>query len=410
MFIALVTLLLTCGRTPPPLQEGISYTAWWHDDYSTAHSDTAIELLAQTGAEWLSILATWYQDSVTDTLIKPDTSRTPTDQSVAHAIVRAQALGLRIMLKPHVDCDTGWRGEIVPDSAGGWFRNYRRFIFHYARLAESLHCEQFCVGTELDLTTLGHEAEWRVIIDTVRQLFHGTITYAANWDRYSTHVPFWDAVDLVGIDAYFWLTSTNNPSLDELIAAWNTRWLPQLDAFQAGVGKPILFTEIGYRSVDSTNMRPWDYSMTGPVDTAEQRDCYEAAFRCLRTRSWFAGFYWWNWTTFPNQGGPDDDGYTPHNKPAERVVRYYYARVGGNARHQPWYRPVLRVIPNPVREGALCRIEGTSDPCRLYDAAGRLVLGFTPHGATAFFSAPALGVYLLKSGREAGAIPIVALR
>jgi Glycoside Hydrolase Family 113 len=302
----------------------MSYTAWWQDSYLSSQSDSSLEILKLDNVNWTSILITWYQDSPTSTQIYRDSLLTPTDQSLNHVITYTKNLGMKIMLKPHVDPKTGWRGQIVPDSAGEWFSYYKQFIFHYAKIAESLACDQFCVGTELEGTTLNHDADWRMIIDSVRVLFHGVITYAANWDTYQDYVPFWYYVDIVGIDAFFPLTSQNNPTLDDLINTWKSRWIPELEDFQGKVNKPIFFTEIGYRSLDGANTQPWNWQITGTVDTAEQRDCYQAAFEALWAKSWFRGLFWWNWTTDPNQGGPFDENYTPHNKPAERILKQWY--------------------------------------------------------------------------------------
>jgi hypothetical protein len=394
-------LSLTIAVLPTDsLQRGMSFTAWWHDTYLSPESDSSLALLRPDNVQWIALLTTWYQDSARATRIYEDTMRTPSDLSVCHAIARAQTLGLKVMLKPHVDCQNGdWRGNIMPDPAGEWFRSYRRFIQHYAQIAESLGCGQLCVGTELDNTTDGHESEWRAVIDSVRVRFSGPITYAANWDSYNTKVPFWSAVDLVGIDAYFPLTNTNNPTVPQLVSAWNTRWLPNIEAFQTQVQKPILVTEIGYRSVDSCNMRPWDYGMSGPVDTAEQRDCYEAAFQVFWDKPWFRGFFWWNWTTSPDQGGPSDRDYTPHSKPAERILRQWYERSGIRDRRQGLAPTRLRVAPSPVRGGDQVMLETTGLPsrCEVFDASGRLLRildpGHLPQIATR--SMPS-GVYYLK--------------
>jgi hypothetical protein len=401
MYLSFIISALIAILPADSLQRGMSFTAWWHDTYSSPESDSALALLRPDNVEWISLLTTWYQDSARATRIYEDTLRTPSDLSVGHAIARAQALGLKVMLKPHVDCQNGdWRGNIVPDPAGEWFRSYRRFILHYAQIAESLGCEQLCVGTELDNTTNGHESEWRAIIDSVRARFTGPITYAANWDSYRSKVPFWSAVDEVGIDAYFPLTGTNNPTVPQLVSAWNNSWLPDIEALQSQVQKPILLTEIGYRSVDSANIRPWDYGMQGPVDTAEQRDCYDAAFQVFWSKPWFRGFFWWNWEPSPNQGGPDNNGYTPFGKPAERLLRQWYQPVSSLSECRRGFPiPDQRIFPTVVREGSQLTIESrgsTGAGCQLLDAAGHLVQDL--HSGTNQVS-PGLpaGVYYVES-------------
>ena len=49
-------------------------------------------------------------------------------------------------------------------------------------------------------------------------------------------------------------------------------------------------------------------------------------FETVWQESWLGGVYWWSWSSFPDDGGSDDDDYTPRNKPAEDVLRKYYGR------------------------------------------------------------------------------------
>ena len=71
-------------------------------------------------------------------------------------------------------------------------------------------------------------------------------------------------------------------------------------------------------------MAPWDWQQAAPIDLQEQADCYRAALETLWRQPWLAGIYWWNWDTDPAQGGPDDAGFTPHDKPAEELLKIYY--------------------------------------------------------------------------------------
>jgi len=130
-------------------------------------------------------------------------------------------------------------------------------------------------------------------------------------------------VDYIGVDAYYKLTNSNNPSLETLKTAWNNR----ADAIETWRNSnwpnmEIIFTEAGYQSVDGTNQSPWytDPSTHG-LDMQEQADCYEALLSQCRHRVWWRGIFWWNWETNPDSGGPDDPYWTPRNKSAEFVMR-----------------------------------------------------------------------------------------
>ena len=204
-----------------------------------------------------------------------------------------------------------------------WFSSYEQFILHYANLAEKNNCEQFCVGVEYK-GTVHRENSWRGIIEKVREHYTGPITYASNWDNYQ-NINWWDAsaLDFVGIDAYFPLTNKTDPTVDELKEGWK-KWEEEIESWQEKVNKSIIFTEIGYRSIDGTNIKPYAFWTTGTVDLQEQADCYNATFQIFGDKTWLAGIYWWMWDTNPNIGGPLDKSYTPYKKSAGDVLKTYY--------------------------------------------------------------------------------------
>jgi hypothetical protein len=74
------------------------------------------------------------------------------------------------------------------------------------------------------------------------------VTYAANWDAYE-RTPFWDDLDLIGVDAYFPLSSDPDVSVGELVEAWEPV-VSDLRTFAIRHDRPILFAEFGYRSVE----------------------------------------------------------------------------------------------------------------------------------------------------------------
>src|SRR5690348_4199584 len=107
-----------------------------------------------------------------------------------------------------------WRGVIHPEVWEDWWDSYREMLHHYDTVAEKHHAEVFVVGSEL-VSTEGQIEEWTRTIRQVRKDFHGQITYSANWDHYTT-VPFWDQLDLMGMNSYYKLGKTNNASLNEI--------------------------------------------------------------------------------------------------------------------------------------------------------------------------------------------------
>src|SRR4030042_6749988 len=85
-----------------------------------------------------------------------------------------------------------------------------------------------CIGVELGGIT-HREADWRRIIQEVRQRFKGTITYSSLCSAggfphgEEKRITWWDAVDYIGVDVYYELTDKNDPTVEELKAAWTQR-------------------------------------------------------------------------------------------------------------------------------------------------------------------------------------------
>ena len=320
------------GQNGRPLfQKGMSYTAYAPEEFSTPASDESLELLAETNTEWVSICLSWVQSNTTSHDIHPDPVNTPSNESVEYAIAKVHSLGMKVMLKPMVDTlepetvqgyYTVWRGEIEPSAE--WFASYSNFINFFAELAEENNVELFCVGCEFK-ATIDEKEQWENVIAGVRERYSGPLTYAADWTSYHD-IEWWGSLDYVGIDAYFPLSLiTNNPSLEDLKSAW-TNHANEIEKWLVTVNKPVIFTEIGYRSGDGTSRAPANYWSNMAVDLQEQVDCYEAAFQTLWDRCWFYGFYWWSWFTYPDMGGVNDSSHTPQNKPAQDVVTEWYSK------------------------------------------------------------------------------------
>jgi len=332
--LAFLSLLnIDFAHAKDEFQKGICLTTWSKNQYGGPDSDASLKALSKTRANWVSILTTWYQDKCSTTKIFP-TDKTPTDDSIIHAIKTAHSLGLKVMIKPHLDVldssNGAWRGDIscsVEPEWQEWFENYKVFILHYAKIAQDNNVEMLCIGTELSSISPIKEDLWRnTIIKPVRETYKGLVTYAANWDDEYDQVKFWDAMDYVGIDAYFPLSDAPNPTLPELKKAW-APWLKSIEDFQAKVNKPIIFPEVGYCSADGAAKAPWEDIAGGKVNLDLQANCYKALLETFWDKKWFYGVYWWRWGTNVRIGGKHNRGFVPQNKPAQKVIEQWYKKT-----------------------------------------------------------------------------------
>ncbi len=316
----------------PLFQKGMSYVTWSKDAFMSPSSDKSIKAMADAGITSVSIVVTWYQQKYNSLDIER-TDRTPSDESLKHVIKKAHEYGMSVMLKPHIDLisdDGNTRSDIGFNSEekwSEWFSNYLKFITYYAALANDEGVEFLCIGTELTFATT-KTSYWKdIILPEIKKVFRGHLMYAANWDEYD-NVKFWDALDYVGIDAYFPLANKNNPSIDELRQGWK-KWLGDIEEFQRKVKKPVVFTECGYASSGSAAAKPWEDGTVGIPDTELQAKCYNVLFETFWDKPWFFGIYWWNWNTYPGSGGIKNKGFTPQNKPALEYITTWYNKLTG---------------------------------------------------------------------------------
>ncbi len=302
-------------------------------------SDDAFIPLVKNNVNWIAQTPFGWQRRVADTEIRyrPDAGWWgESDRGVGATARTARQFGIRTLLKPHVWLsqvrEGRWRGEIAMESEEdwkAWFASYEAFMMHYAELAARSDIEALCIGTELH-GTVHREREWRDLIQEIRTVYDGSLVYAANWHDEFEDVPFWDAVDYIGIQAYFPLVDNHSPTVKQLLAGWD-RHIPSIERVHRRHNKPVLMTEIGYHSATDAAIQPWEWNAdnTTPYyeDLQTQVNAYEAFFAAFWDKPWFAGAYIWKW--FPNHtftGGIYDENFTPQNKPAEAVLRRWYAK------------------------------------------------------------------------------------
>lgn len=249
------------------------------------------------------------------------------DEGVRSMINSAHSKNVKIMLKPQIWLMGGaFTGDLSFSTEADWKeleRTYYNYIMHFADVAQDLNVETYCIGTEFKTFIANRPEFWGDLIDSVRIHFSGELTYAGNWDSYSAF-PHWQKLDYIGIDAYFPVSDSETPTVAECIQGWQPHY-NSIKAHQKTIGKPVLFTEYGYRSVNFCGKQPWESSNGGVVNEDAQTNAYDALFQVFWDEDWFEGGYLWKW--FPNHsdtGGPNNNRFTPQNKKAEVLIKKQY--------------------------------------------------------------------------------------
>ena len=297
-------------------------------------TEKEIDVLVNNHVNWISQTPFgWQRDATTSTLNTNFTSDRiwwgESDEGISKTAQLASKVGVKTMLKPHLWVRNGWPGDIVMKSDTAWqqwFENYEKFIIHYAELAQKNKIEILCIGTELQQTTT-HEREWRAVISKIRSVYNGQLIYAANFHDEYEHIKFWDALDYIGVQAYFSLTNKKDATLKELIENWKEP-MAAIERIHKRYNKPVMFTEIGYRNDAHAAIEPWSWPRNMKdvtISDEAQALCYEAFFQSVWNENWLAGVYFWKW--YPH--GPrrvSETDFTPQGKSAERIMRENFAK------------------------------------------------------------------------------------
>lgn len=305
----------------PPPERGVALGLFSQDPAFDYHH--LLEEIRALGATHVTVTWVWWQDTIRAHDIRRVESWSATDEQIVTSIRAAKTLGLHVTALPIIrlvnSAKNEWRGRIAPESEDEWWRSYRAFVLHSAKLSRQGGADRFSVGSEL-LSREHMRDRWTDVIESLRvETPELELMYSANWDHYEK-VTFWDLVDVVAITGYWELTRSLDPTVEELNMAW-VGVKRDVEAWSRRLGRPIVVSEIGYPSLDGAAAWPWDETRKSAVDLEEQRRAYEAFARSWSDTPFLRGAYWWNWFGF---GGARDTNYTPRRKPAEDVIRAWY--------------------------------------------------------------------------------------
>ena len=245
-------------------------------------------------------------------------------------IKRAQAAGIKIMLKPQVYIPGSWPGGLDFEKETDWEKweaSYETYLLEFVAMAEQYGVEMLCIGTEFKQSSIKRPEFWRQLIKKVRSQYKGQLTYAANWDEYQD-VPFWDELDYIGVDAYFPLVEKKTASVAQIVKAWK-KPQQEIRSVAQQFNKPVLFTEFGYLSVDGCTYNNWELEgkiNSLPVNEQAQANAIDALFQVFWKEPYWQGGFLWKW--FPNGQGHEGyvhKDYTPQGKLAEETLKNWYS-------------------------------------------------------------------------------------
>lgn len=323
--------------------KGVCYDADWEDRsawYGTAKSEEQLRRLKKMGVNAISVTSFAYQKDVN----KPEiTFRSALDEALIRDIQLAKKLGFFVVFKPHIWSDQFWDGSghwhgtiAMKDKKGwsAWFSYYEKMICHFAVQAQKLNADAFVIGVEYVQATKNQRGAWNKIIKSIRTVYKGPLTYASHGLEEAEKIDFWEGLDFLGMNAYFPLAATSEPTLAELKEAWEKYSVRMKNFVRRRGGKKLLITEVGYSSADGTAMRPFRWpAATDPVDEEEQALSYEALLSTLKSADWLKGLFIWKFkvgvTAPPKSREASEAYFVFQDKLAEKVIMKHFLAVSG---------------------------------------------------------------------------------
>jgi hypothetical protein len=331
---------------------------WWHEETGGDAGAGSFRKLSELGVDWVSIHS-W--DPLQRDVHAPAWAELRHPFAIprlADLVRSAHAAGLKVMVKPHLEMrgyeptaeerrilrgsdaaarlalisrireawtrPRPWHNDIemaTEKEWRQWFSQYEGYVLAYARQAAEAGADAFCVGRETDKAAIARPDDWRRIIARVRETFAGALTYSANFDSYD-RIAFWEALDVIGVSAYFPLAE-GTPKEEDLAAAWD-RILARLETVARKTNRRVVFTEIGYPAVPTAASRPWD-EPSGPADVWLQARLYEAALQAVSKRPFMVGTFFWLWEGVARPAFRDAS-FSIQDKPASFVMADWYER------------------------------------------------------------------------------------
>ena len=204
----------------------------------------------------------------------------------------------------------------------------------------------FCANEDVDMLFVGSELSslqnlekyWSSLIENVRSVYRGAVSYSANWDDWNS-VSFHNDLDILGINGYFPLerigsesesfnASAQINSAHVSSAYLRSMLLPHLSALKLWSREnqtAIFFSEVGYPDHSLALQQPWNPGTPNSRYQPElQVEGYRAFLDVFGDADFSKGIFFY---AIHQHEHRDLNGYTPQQgKSREALIEYLNER------------------------------------------------------------------------------------
>lgn len=193
----------------------------------------------------------------------------PNLSDIKNIIILSKNKGFKVVVKPHTITDNSTNNRMIYNTSDTTNYNkniideWKNFLVNMVKNLGGSNFDVLCLGTEMDMVDTKRRDEWVLLIDEVKKVYSGKLTYDAVFNRWKgnpdvNEVVFWDKLDFIGVSLYVPLSDKPTPTLDELKSNWdnanntNPEYINDITGYLNGIstqyGKKIYVLESGYKS------------------------------------------------------------------------------------------------------------------------------------------------------------------
>lgn len=283
----------------------------------------ALENLATTGANWISLPVTFFQDFKNSSqaykaphpfILESGINECSSEKDYAQLIKEAKALGLKVMLQFHVQENKPfWPDSREIGDYWGFYNPYMWFPRYYELIESYLNAT---MEHGVDMISIGHnfmalsywENHWKNLTEKLRNITDIPLTYSAAYGDEERKSGFWDHLDYVSV--FPKLKSKNTEELEIELKEF-ARTLAYMHKLWK---KPVIVTRVA--------------TCSHPNQDISQSDLFRAVHQAVKNLDFVKGIFFGDWAADIMYHDPKEPSYNIQNKEAQKVVAELYEGSG----------------------------------------------------------------------------------
>lgn len=320
--------------SPPDSLTGITLILNQEDSPDVFQND--LELASNMGFTWIQIQYMTFTVDYSSHSFPVFDRRSPSFPRLSQSIRQCKDKGLQVSLHPVLliqnEKSQHWRGEYRPLYLDKWWASYSKWMISIATFCANEDVDMLFIGSELS-SLQNLKQYWSSLIENVRSVYRGVVSYSANWDDWNS-VSFHNDLDILGINGYFPLERIGSPSESFNASAHvssaqlRSMLLPHLSALKLWSREnqtAIFFSEVGYPDHSLALQQPWNPGTPNSRYQPElQVEGYKAFLDVFGDADFSKGIFFY---AIHQHEHRDLNGYTPQQgKSREALIEYLNER------------------------------------------------------------------------------------